>query len=436
MGHVIAIVGRPNVGKSTFFNRLIGTRQAIVDRISGVTRDRNYGISDWNGVSFSIIDTGGYSIEINNIFENEIRKQIFLAIKESNIIVFVVDVTSGITDMDKKISQILRVSKKPIFLMVNKVDHSKHIHSAIEFFQLGLGKYYCVSAINGTGTGEILDAIIDYLPKNYINKNILENIPKFTIVGRPNVGKSTFINTLLGVNRNIVTNIPGTTRDSIDVHYQQFGFNCILIDTAGIRKKSKIEENLEFYSVMRAIKAIECSDVCILMIDATRGWETQDMNIFQVIEKNNKGLIIAINKWDLIRGDMYVIKEFISFIKTKISPFENIPIIFTSSKIKKDLLKTIKIAIQVVENRKRKLKTSILNKLMLPIIENNPPPSVMGKNIKVKYCVQLPTYTPQFAFFSNFPQYIKESYKRFIENQIRYNFNFKGVPIKIYFRYK
>ncbi|XOD68179.1 MAG: ribosome biogenesis GTPase Der [Flavobacteriales bacterium Tduv] len=436
MGHVVAIVGRPNVGKSTFFNRLIGYRKAIVDAVSGVTRDRHYSQSDWNGVPFSIIDTGGYITGSADIFESEIRKQVILTMEEADVIIFVVDVTSGITDTDQEIAQMLHTSKKNVFLMVNKVDSSKYLHHAAEFFQLGLGEYYCVSAANGSGTGELLDGVINAFRKDQGQEQNTEDLPRLTIVGRPNAGKSTLINTLLGKERHIVTDIAGTTRDTMDVHYQQFGFDCILVDTAGIRKKSKIEENLEFYSVMRAIKAIESSDICLLMIDSTRGWETQDMNIFQLIKKNNKGLVILINKWDLIKKNTQTVKQYKNFIKQKIAPFDDVPILFTSTQTKKGLLKTMETAMQVAENRRKKLKTSTLNEIMLPIIQNNPPPAVKGKYIRVKYCVQLPTYTPQFAFFANLPQYVKTPYKGFIENKIRCYFNFKGVPIKIYFRRK
>lgn len=436
MSNVVAIVGRPNVGKSTLFNRIIGHRQAIVDAVSGVTRDRHYGQSDWNGVPFSVIDTGGYITRSEDIFEAEIRKQVILAMEEADVIIFVVDVTSGMTHTDQEIAQMLRTSKKPVLLMVNKVDSSKYLHQAAEFFQLGLGEYHCVSAADGGGTGELLDNVIDTFPNDQGQKQIIEELPRLTIVGRPNAGKSTLINTLLGKDRHIVTDIAGTTRDTMDVHYQQFGFDCILVDTAGIRKKSKVEENLEFYSVMRAVKAIERSDICLMMIDATRGWEAQDMNIFQLINKNNKGLVILINKWDLIKKDIHTAKQYENFIKQKIAPFDDVHVLFTSTQTKQGLLKTIEIAMQVVGNRRKKLKTSVLNELMLPIIQNSPPPAMKGKYIKVKYCVQLPTYTPQFAFFANLPQYVKEPYKRFIENQMRRHFNFKGVPIKIYFRRK
>ncbi|XOD68733.1 MAG: ribosome biogenesis GTPase Der [Flavobacteriales bacterium AspAUS03] len=436
MGHIVAIIGRPNVGKSTFFNRLLGRREAIVDAVSGVTRDRHYGTSDWNGVTFSVIDTGGYITGTDDVFETEIRKQAIFAMEEADVIIFVVDVVSGVTDIDREIAQILRVSKKEIFLMVNKVDNNKYVHHAVEFFQLGLSTYHCVSAANGSGTGELLDQIVAAFPKAPAQDHTVEDLARLAVVGRPNVGKSTLINTLLGKNRHIVTNIAGTTRDTMDVYYRQFGFECILIDTAGIRKKSKVEEDLEFYAVMRAVRAIEHADVCLLMIDATRGFESQDMNIFRLVEKNNKGLLILVNKWDLVEKETYTAQRYEAFIKQKIGPFEDVPILFTSAQSKKGLLKMMEIAIRVVENRRRKLKTSVLNELMLPIIQTSPPPVVKGKYIKVKYCTQLPTYTPQFAFFTNLPQYVKVPYKRFIENQLRHHFDFKGVPINVYFRKK
>lgn len=434
MNSIVAIVGRPNVGKSTLFNRMVQRREAIVDSVSGVTRDRNYGKSDWNGKNFSLIDTGGYSIGSDDIFEEEIRKQVQLAIDESDIIVFIVDVESGITPMDIAVADILRKEKKPVLLVVNKVDNSMRHTDATEFYALGLGDYFAISSINGSGTGELLDAIAEKMPED-INE-ITDDLPRFAVVGRPNAGKSSFINALIGEERNIVTDIAGTTRDSIDTKYNRFGFEFNLVDTAGIRKKSKVKEDLEFYSVMRAVRAIEHSDVILLIVDATRGFEGQDKNIFWLAEKNKKGIVILVNKWDLVEKETNTIRDFEAMIREETAPFTDVPIIFISALTKQRVFKAIETAVDVFENRKKRVATNKLNDTLLPIIKNNPPPSLKGKHVKIKYCTQLPTRTPQFAFFANLPQYVKDPYKRYIENKLRNEFNFTGVPIVIYFRKK
>jgi GTP-binding protein len=436
MSSIVAIVGRPNVGKSTLFNRLVQRREAIVDSVSGVTRDRHYGKSDWNGKEFSVIDTGGYIVGSDDIFEGEIRKQVQLAIEESDIIVFVVDVEDGITPMDAEVAKILRKVKKPIFIAVNKVDNAMRVSDAVEFYNLGLGDYHTISSINGSGTGDILDAIVAKMPEPEEVDLEKEELPRFAVVGRPNAGKSSFINALIGEDRNIVTNIAGTTRDSIDTKYNRFGFDFNLVDTAGIRKKSKVKEDLEFYSVMRAVRTIEYSDVVILMVDATRGFESQDQNIFWLADKNRKGVIILINKWDLVEKETNTMRDFEAQVRRQIAPFTDVPIIFTSVLTKQRLLKAIETAVEVFENRKRRISTSKLNETMLEIVQQNSPPATKGKFVKIKYCMQLPTPTPQFAFFSNLPQYVKEPYKRYVENQLREHYNFSGVPITIYFRQK
>lgn len=434
MGNIVAIVGRPNVGKSTLFNRLIQRREAIVDAVSGVTRDRHYGKSDWNGKEFSIIDTGGYVVGSDDIFEAEIDKQVELAIDEADAIIFMVDVTSGVTGMDNEVAQLLRPIKKPVFLVVNKVDNSQKVNDALEFYSLGLGEYYTIASINGSGTGELLDALIDRLPeKEDIPK---DDLPRFAVVGRPNAGKSSFINALIGEDRYIVTDIAGTTRDSIDTKYNRFGFDFNLVDTAGIRKKSKVKDDLEFYSVMRSVRAIEYSDVCILIIDATRGFEGQDQNIFWLAEKNKKGVVILVNKWDLVEKDTHTTKQFEEKIRQEIAPFTDVPIIFISALTKQRIFKAIETAVDVFENRKKKITTSKLNETMLEIVKQNSPPAYKGKFVKIKYCMQLPTSTPQFVFFANLPQYIRDPYKRYIENKLREIYNFEGVPIVIYFRKK
>ena len=436
MSSIVAIVGRPNVGKSTLFNRLVQRREAIVDSVSGVTRDRHYGKSDWNGKEFSVIDTGGYIVGSDDIFEGEIRKQVQFAIEESDIIVFVVDVEDGITPMDAEVAKILRKVKKPIFIAVNKVDNAMRVADAVEFYNLGLGDYHTISSINGSGTGDILDAIVAKMPEPEEVDLEKEELPRFAVVGRPNAGKSSFINALIGEDRNIVTNIAGTTRDSIDTKYNRFGFDFNLVDTAGIRKKSKVKEDLEFYSVMRAVRTIEYSDVVILMVDATRGFESQDQNIFWLADKNRKGVIILINKWDLVEKETNTMRDFEAQVRRQIAPFTDVPIIFTSVLTKQRLLKAIETAVEVFENRKRRISTSKLNETMLEIVQQNSPPATKGKFVKIKYCMQLPTPTPQFAFFSNLPQYVKDPYKRYVENQLREHYNFSGVPITIYFRQK
>ena len=434
MSAIVAIVGRPNVGKSTLFNRLIQRREAIVDAVSGVTRDRHYGKSDWNGKEFSLIDTGGYVVGSDDIFEKEIDKQVELAIDEADVIIFVVDVETGITGMDEEVAQLLRRSKKPVFLAVNKVDTSKREADAVEFYSLGLGDYYTIASINGSGTGDLLDALVEALPEK--EEKIDENLPRFAVVGRPNAGKSSFINALIGEERYIVTDIAGTTRDSIDTKYNRFGFEFNLVDTAGIRRKAKVKEDLEFYSVMRSVRAIEHADVCLLVLDATRGFEGQDLNIFWLAERNRKGIVILVNKWDLVEKETNTTKEFERFIRKEIEPFTDVPIVFISALTKQRVYKAIETAVEVYKGRSERIPTSKLNEIMLPIIENTPPPAIKGKYVKIKFCTQLPTPTPQFAFFANLPQYVKEPYKRFIENQLRDHFNFTGVPITIYFRKK
>ncbi len=434
MGNIVAIVGRPNVGKSTLFNRLTETRQAITDEISGVTRDRHYGRSEWNGHEFSVIDTGGYVQGSDDIFETEIRKQVELAIDEANVILFLVDGHEGITDLDQSVVHLLRKSNKKIVLAVNKVDNTKILNDAVEFYNLGIGDYIPFSSISGSGTGELLDEIVKKFDNNINIKD--DNLPRFAVIGRPNVGKSSFINALIGKDQNIVTDIAGTTRDSLDTSYNKFGFEFILVDTAGVRKKKNVHENLEFYSVMRSIRAIEHSDVCILIIDAERGFEAQDQRIFHIADRNKKGIIILVNKWDLKKKDTDTSKAFEEGIRDKISPFVNVPIFFISVYKKQRLLKSLEAAIGVYKNRKRRIKTSLLNEKMLSAINKNSPPSVKGKYIKIKYCTQLTTSTPTFVFFANLPQYIKEPYKRYLENKLREYFNFEGVPLQLYFRKK
>ena len=434
MGNIVAIVGRPNVGKSTFFNRLIQKRQAIVDSVSGVTRDRHYGKTDWNGKEFSVIDTGGYIVGSDDIFEGEIRKQVDLAIEEANAILFLVDAQQGVTDMDMTVAKHLRKSDKPIFLVANKVDNGQIMQEAVELYVLGMGDYFCISSINGSGTGDLLDKLTAKLPDAEVEED--SDLPRFAIVGRPNVGKSSFVNALVGEERNIVTDIAGTTRDSLDTHYTKFGHDFILVDTAGVRKKKKVSEDLEFYSVMRSIRSIEYSDVCLLLIDATLGFESQDQSIFHLADKNRKGIVILVNKWDLVDKDTHTTKTYEEAIREKIAPFTDVPILFISALTNQRLLKALEIAIKVSDYRKVRISTSKLNDVMLPFIEQNPPPATKGKYIRIKFCTQLPTKTPTFAFFANLPQYIKEPYKRYIENKLRESFNFNGVPIQIFFRKK
>lgn len=435
MANIIAIVGRPNVGKSTLFNRLTESRKAIVDEISGVTRDRHYGKTEWNGKEFSIIDTGGYVKGSDDVFEEEIRKQVLLAIEESDLIIFMVDVTTGITHSDELIAEILRKSPKKTLVVVNKVDNSQRFFEANEFYKLGLGDLFPVSSINGSGTGELLDSLVSLLPKP---ADIIEEaeLPKFAIVGRPNVGKSSLVNALLDEERNIVTPVAGTTRDSIYTRYNKFGHDFYLIDTAGLRKKTKVTEDIEFYSVMRSIRAIESADVCLLMLDATQGIESQDLNILKLIIRNKKGVVILVNKWDLVEKDNDSTKEFTKEVKKRTAPFEDIPIIFTSAIHKQRIHKVLETAVQVFNNRKQKVSTSKLNKIMLEAIEAFHPPVSKGKYIQIKYVTQLPVPTPAFVFFCNLPQYIKDPYKRYLENRLRENFGFTGVPVEIFFRKK
>ena len=434
MSNIVAIVGRPNVGKSTLFNRLTESRQAITDEISGVTRDRHYGKSEWGGKEFSVIDTGGYITGSEDVFEGEIRKQVELAIDEANVILFIVDAKEGITEMDTAVVQLLRKTAKKTLVVANKTDNSTLLEEAVEFYNLGMGDYFPISSMSGSGTGDLLDELILHFEEDPDKEEI--DLPKFAIVGRPNVGKSSFVNALIGKDQNIVTDIAGTTRDSLNTRFNKFGFDFYLIDTAGVRKKKKVHENLEFYSVMRAVRAIEHSDVCILMIDATRGFETQDQRIFHIADKNKKGIVILVNKWDLIEKNTESTQQFEEQILKQISPFKDIPILFVSALEKQRLLKGLETAIEVYKNRTQKITTSELNETMLAIIEKKPPPATKGKYIKIKYCTMLPTATPTFAFFANLPQYIKETYKRFLENKIREIYDFSGVPITIYFRQK
>lgn len=432
---IVAIVGRPNVGKSTLFNRLIQRREAIVDAVSGVTRDRHYGKSDWNGKEFSLIDTGGYVVGSDDIFEAEIDKQVELAIDEADAIIFMVDVESGVTGMDEDVAQLLRKSKKPVFLAVNKVDNNKRAEDAVEFYSLGLGEYYTIASINGSGTGDLLDALVEALP-DVEEEEEVDELPRFAVVGRPNAGKSSFINALIGEDRYIVTDIAGTTRDSIDTKYNRFGFEFNLVDTAGIRRKSKVKEDLEFYSVMRSVRAIEHSDVCLLVLDATRGFDGQVQNIFWLAQRNRKGIVILVNKWDLVEKETKTAKEFETFIRKQIEPFTDVPIVFISVLNKQRIFKAIETAVEVYNNRSKRIKTSVLNDVLLPIIENYPPPAYKGKFVKIKYIMQLPTPQPQFAFFCNLPQYVKEPYKRYLENKLREKFDFHGVPVSVYMRKK
>ncbi len=433
MGGIVAIVGRPNVGKSTFFNRLIKKREAIVDAVSGVTRDRHYGQSDWNGISFSLIDTGGYVQGSDDVFQNEIDKQVNLAIEEADAILFMVDVVEGLTGMDQTIAQLLRRSQKPVFLTANKGDNSKVIENMAEFYALGYEHMYTVSSINGSGTGELLDELVKILPEQSESE---ETLPRFAVVGRPNAGKSSFINALIGEERYIVTDIAGTTRDSIDTKYNRFGFEFNLVDTAGIRKKSKVKEDIEFYSVMRSVRAIEYCDVCLLLLDATRGFDGQVQNIFWLAHRNNKGIVILVNKWDLVEKETQSTKLFEQEIKDKTAPFKDVPIVFISALNKQRIFKAIETAVTIYKNRSNRIPTRKLNDTLLPIIENQPPPSSKGKFVKIKFCTQLPTPHPQFAFFCNLPQYVKEPYKRFLENKLRESFDFEGIPIQLFFRKK
>ena len=434
MSAIVAIVGRPNVGKSTFFNRLIKRREAIVDAVSGVTRDRHYGKTDWNGVSFSVIDTGGYLAGGDDSFEKEINKQVALAIDEADAIIFMVNVEEGLTGMDEAVAELLRKCHKPILVAVNKVDSNNRRNDMHEFYALGFEHLYALSSVNGSGTGELLDDLVALLPEK--EKQEENPLPRFAVVGRPNAGKSSFINALIGEDRYIVTDIAGTTRDAIDTKYNRFGFEFNLVDTAGIRRKAKVKEDLEFYSVMRSIRAIEHSDVCILMLDATRGFESQDANIFWLAQRNRKGIVILVNKWDLVEKENNTAKQYEAAIRKEIEPFTDVPILFVSALNKQRIYKAIETAVAVYNNRTKRIPTRKLNEVMLPIIENYPPPAIKGKYIKIKFCTQLPTPMPQFAFFANLPQYVKDPYRRFIENKLRENFDFNGVPIDVYFRQK
>jgi GTP-binding protein len=436
MSNIIAIVGRPNVGKSTLFNRLTESRQAIVKEVSGVTRDRLYGRGVWNGIDFSVIDTGGYVTGSDDVFEAEIRKQVEIAIDEANVIVFMLDVMTGIVDLDEVVARLLRRAKKKVFIAANKVDNTERVGLSSEFWSLGLGDVFDLSAANGSGTGELLDAIVKEFDREDDSVGQEDNLPHLAIVGKPNVGKSSLINALTGEERNIVTDISGTTRDSINTHYNAFGFDFILIDTAGIRKKAKVTEDIEYYSVLRSIRAIENSDVCVFMIDAEEGIQKQDLNIFYIIEKNSKGVVVVVNKWDLLEKDHKTMKAFEENVREQLAPFNDVPIIFTSTITKQRIHKTIETAMEVFENRTKKIPTSELNNVMQDIIQATPPPSLKGKYIRIKFVSQLPTHAPSFAFFCNLPQYVPDSYKRFLENRMREVFGFTGVPIKIFFRKK
>ena len=434
MSNIVAIVGRPNVGKSTLFNRLTQTRQAIVDESSGVTRDRHYGKSEWNGKIFSLIDTGGYVQGSDDIFENEIRKQVDLAIDESDLIVFVVDVTSGIVDLDNAVARMLRKVEKRVLVVVNKVDNGERLLEATEFYGLGMGEYFPLSSINGSGTGELLDKITALLPEN---EDALESeLPRITLIGRPNVGKSSFLNALIGVEKNIVTDIAGTTRDSLDVEYNAFGHNFILVDTAGIRRKKKVDEDLEFYSVMRSIRAIENSDICVVMLDATRTLDAQDISIFHLAERNEKGIVVLVNKWDLVEKETNTPRDYEAMIRKRMAPFTDFPILFVSALTKQRVHKAIAEVMETFERKTTKISTSQLNDFFLPLITRFPPPAIKGKYIRIKYVTQLPTAVPTFAFFCNLPQYIKDPYKRFLENKLRDQFDLSGVPVRMFFRKK
>ncbi|MCF0165430.1 MAG: ribosome biogenesis GTPase Der [Bacteroidales bacterium] len=437
MNNLVAIVGRPNVGKSTLFNRLVGMRQAIVDETAGVTRDRHYGKCEWCGNEFSVVDTGGFTINSDDVFESEIRKQVLIAIEESDLILFLVEVDTGITDFDAEIAQILRRSRKPVVLAVNKVDSGKDIYGVYEFNALGLGEPFAIAGATGSGTGDLLDEIVKRLPNDSkIDEEEHPEIPRIAIVGKPNVGKSSMTNALLGQERNIVTPVAGTTRDSISTYYNKFGHEFMLIDTAGLRKKAKVKEDLEFYSTLRSIRAIENSDVCILMVDASTGIEAQDMSIFNIIIRNKKGCVIVVNKWDTVAKSSNTMKEYTEAIKKRIAPNNDVPIIFTSVINKQRILDVLNAAAKVYDNYSKKIPTSQLNEIMLPEIENYPPPAWKGKYVRIKYISQLPTASPAFAFFCNLPQYVRDPYKRFLENKMREHFDFNGCPVQIYLRQK
>ncbi len=434
MGNIVAIVGRPNVGKSTLFNRLTESREAIVHESSGVTRDRHYGKCIWNGVEFSIIDTGGYVEGSDDVFEEEIRKQVLLAIEEADVLIFVVDVKEGITDMDKSVADVLRRGTKKAIVAVNKVDNTMQQYEGDVFYALGLGELYKISSMNGSGTGDLLDEVVNSFEGQTSEE--LPELPRIAVVGRPNVGKSTLINALLGEDRHIVTAIAGTTRDSIFTRYNKFNYDFFLVDTAGIRKKGKVNEDIEFYSVMRSIRTIEYSDVCLLMIDAVQGLESQDLSILSIVHKNNKGLVLLVNKWDTMEKSTNTARDYENALIEKLAPFKDVPVLFISALNKQRIHKVIETAMEVYQNRIRKIPTSKLNEIMLQVVEDYPPPAVKGKYVKIKYITQLPTHAPAFAFFCNFPQYIKEPYRRYLENKLRQNFNFKGVPIQVFMREK
>ena len=437
MGNLVAIVGRPNVGKSTLFNRLTKTRQAIVNEQAGTTRDRQYGKSEWLGREFSVVDTGGWVVNSDDVFEEEIRKQVMLAVEEADVILFVVDVMNGVTDLDMEVAGILRRTQKPVLMVANKTDNNDLQYNAAEFYSLGLGDPYCISALSGFGTGDLMDLLVSKFKKDAVEE-IDEEIPRFAVVGRPNAGKSSIVNAFIGEDRNIVTDIAGTTRDSIYTRYEKFGFDFYLVDTAGIRKKNKVTEDLEYYSVIRSIRSIESADVCILMIDATRGIESQDLNIFSLIQKNQKGLVVVVNKWDLVENkDVKVMKTFEEAIRSRFAPFTDFPIVFASAMTKQRIFKVLEEAKEVYKARTTRVPTARLNEEMLPLIEAYPPPSNKGKYIKIKYCTQLPnTQVPSFVFFANLPQYVKEPYRRFLENKMRVKWHFSGTPINIYIRQK
>ena len=437
MGNLVAIVGRPNVGKSTLFNRLTKTRQAIVNEQAGTTRDRQYGKSEWLGREFSVVDTGGWVVNSDDIFEEEIRKQVMLAVEEADVILFVVDVMNGVTDLDMEVAGILRRTQKPVLMVANKTDNNDLQYNSAEFYSLGLGDPYCISALSGFGTGDLMDLLVSKFKKD-TTEELDEEIPRFAVVGRPNAGKSSIVNAFIGEDRNIVTDIAGTTRDSIYTRYEKFGFDFYLVDTAGIRKKNKVTEDLEYYSVIRSIRSIEGADVCILMIDATRGIESQDLNIFSLIQKNQKGLVVVVNKWDLVENkDVKVMKTFEEAIRSRFAPFTDFPIVFASALTKQRIFKVLEEAKEVYKARTTRVPTARLNEEMLPLIEAYPPPSTKGKYIKIKYCTQLPnTQVPSFVFFANLPQYVKEPYRRFLENKMRDKWHFCGTPINIYIRQK
>ena len=437
MGNLVAIVGRPNVGKSTLFNRLTKTRQAIVNEQAGTTRDRQYGKSEWLGREFSVVDTGGWVVNSDDVFEEEIRKQVMLAVEEADVILFVVDVMNGVTDLDMEVAGILRRTQKPVLMVANKTDNNDLQYNSAEFYSLGLGDPYCISALSGFGTGDLMDLLVSKFKKD-TTEEIDEEIPRFAVVGRPNAGKSSIVNAFIGEDRNIVTDIAGTTRDSIYTRYEKFGFDFYLVDTAGIRKKNKVTEDLEYYSVIRSIRSIEGADVCILMIDATRGIESQDLNILSLIQKNQKGLVVVVNKWDLVENkDVKVMKTFEEAIRSRFAPFTDFPIVFASALTKQRIFKVLEEAKEVYKARTNRVPTARLNEEMLPLIEAYPPPSNKGKYIKIKYCTQLPnTQVPSFVFFANLPQYVKEPYRRFLENKMREKWHFSGTPINIYIRQK